>query len=112
MERGFYNLSRGGLADRALPFIVHRIARQPDLAWILINQILEVNAIVLANTADILHLDELQDDTQNHTEALERQVNDAQAKIRVLREYQATQERCLKNKDEAESSNRRSTRRR
>ena len=76
MERGYYDL-RGGSADRALLVIVHRIAHQTDQAQISINRILEVNATAQANTADILRLDELQDDTQNHIEALQRQVNHA-----------------------------------
>lgn len=112
MARGYYELYRGDSANKALPVIVKRIARQTDQAQISINRIIEVNAIAQTNTADILHLDELQDDTQNHTKALQRQMNDAQAEIKALREYHATQERYWKNKDEAESSNRRSTHRR
>ena len=111
MARGFYNVSEGGTADRALPVIVNRIARQFDQSRMSINRILEVNAAAQANTADILRLDEMQDDTQHHTEALQRQLNAAESEIRGLREHQAAQERRWKSQDEAEPSNRRSNRR-
>ena len=111
MQQGFYNVSEGGAADRALPVIVNRIARQFDQSRMSINRILEVNAAAQANAADILRLDEMQDDTQHHTEALQRQLNAAESEIRGLREHQDAQERRWKSQDEAKPSNRRSNRR-
>ena len=111
MARGFYDDSKGGTTDKALPVIVHRIACQADQARISINQVLQVNVAAENNVADILRLNELRDDTQHHTEALQRKVDVAQSVITELKEQQAAQDKRWKVQDEAESSKRRSTRR-
>lgn len=110
MAREYYNLTDGGTADKALPIIIRRINRQTNQARISINRILKVNATAQVNTADILRLDEMQEDTDQHTIALQRQVDAAQEEIRQLREYQAAQEKCWKSQDEAGPSNRRNPR--
>ena len=46
MERGFYNLSHGGLADRALPVMVQQIAHLGDQTRASANRILELGATV------------------------------------------------------------------
>ncbi|CAI9281787.1 unnamed protein product [Lactuca saligna] len=102
MAREYYNLTDGGTADKGHPII----NRQTDQARILINRILEVNATAQVNIADILRLDEMQEDTDQHTITLQRQVDAAQEEIRQLREYQVAQEKRWKSQDEAGPSNR------
>ena len=100
MAKGFYNVSRGWIADRDLQVIVNWIARQADQGRISINRVLQVNTVAQVNTVDILRLDEMQDETQHHTEALQRQVNAA-----LIWEHQAAQERRWKAQDEAGPKN-------
>ena len=51
MERGFYNLSYGGLTDRALPVMVQRISHLEDHTRASANQITKLGAAVEATDA-------------------------------------------------------------
>ena len=56
-DRSFYNLTKGGSADRVLPIMVRRISRNSIIAQATINQVLEVDANSGVNTVHIRQLE-------------------------------------------------------
>ena len=95
MERGFYNLDIGGSADRAPPFIVHRIAHYGEQARASVNHIKEVGATTKVTAIRLRRMDKDHDQTRNHIEALPEEVTAARAEVREFSERQVALERHM-----------------
>ena len=83
----------GGLAERARLIIVCRVARNDDEARASINQVLEVGATSLTNVVHLHHLNNDQELTRNHTDALQRKLIATQVEVRELQDHQVSLER-------------------
>ncbi|KAL7610703.1 serine/threonine-protein phosphatase 4 regulatory subunit 2-like [Lactuca sativa] len=94
-EKGFYNLDRGGSADRALPVIIHHIARHDQRIRASTNQIMEVGATAEVTTARFRCLDQDHDQTRNRTEVLQQEAAIARSEVREYRKRQAAIERRM-----------------
>ena len=57
-DRSFYNVSEGGSAERALPVIICRIARNVEQGRAAIDRVIEFDAISGVNTVRIRRLEE------------------------------------------------------
>ena len=93
VERGFYNLSQGGSADRALLIMVRHIARQGEQARAITDQVMEVGTTTKVTAVLLRHLDEHQDQTRDHAEALQKEAIATRVELRELRGRQAIMER-------------------
>ena len=63
MEQSFYDLSRGGSADRALLVIVHRVTRHKEQRSVNTRHLMEVGATSQVNFVRIRWLDDDHDRT-------------------------------------------------
>ena len=86
MEKGFYKLDRGRLADRDLRVMVRHIARHGKQARASANQIMEVGATTEVTAVRLRCLDKDLDRKQYHTETLYKEVTATRAEIREYRE--------------------------
>ncbi|XP_023744973.1 uncharacterized protein LOC111893139 [Lactuca sativa] len=70
MQRGFYDLGRGGSAERALPVIVHRVTRHEEQTRVNTRHVMEVGATSQVNSVRIRRLDDEHDQTLDRIELL------------------------------------------
>nr|KAJ0215360.1 hypothetical protein LSAT_V11C300147180 [Lactuca sativa] len=70
MARSFYNLRIRGLADKALPVMVRRIANQGEQAKANASQLLDIVATVAVTAVRLRRLDEEHNRTIEHTFSL------------------------------------------
>ena len=80
-DRSFYNINEGGSADRVLPIMVRRIARNIEQGQAAIGKVVEVDANSNLNTVRIHQLEEAMDRTRKTNEALQQQLAASQAEI-------------------------------
>ena len=73
-DRTFYNVSEGGSADRALPVMVCRIARNVEQGRATIDRVMEVDANSGVNTVRIRHLEEALKGTRGTNDTLRQQL--------------------------------------
>ena len=92
-NRSFYNVSEGGSADRALPVMVRRIARNVEQGRAAIDRVIEIDANSGVNTIRIRHLEEALERTRRSNDALRQQLT---TKIAELRVRQRAHERHLR----------------
>ncbi|KAL7609814.1 hypothetical protein Lser_V15G14034 [Lactuca serriola] len=92
MQWGFYDLSRGGSADQALPVIVHRVTRHEEQTRINTRHLMEVGATSQVNSVRILRLDDDHDRTRDRTELLRREMASTRAEVQELQEHRAALE--------------------
>ncbi|CAI9270795.1 unnamed protein product [Lactuca saligna] len=86
MAQSFYNLRNGGLADKALLVMVHRITNHGGQAG--------ANAKALP-AVRLCRLDEEHDRTIKHTFSLQKEITATRAEVTEFREQQATMERHI-----------------
>ncbi|CAI9260222.1 unnamed protein product [Lactuca saligna] len=67
-DRSFHNVSNGGSADRALPVIIRRIARNVEQGRAAIDQVMEIEANSGVNTVRIRCLEEDMERTRRTNE--------------------------------------------
>ena len=94
-DRSFYNISEGGSADRVLPIMIRRIARNVEQGQAAIGRVVEVDANSNLNTVRIRQLEEAMDRTRRTNEALQHQLAASRAEVRELRARQRTHDRHL-----------------
>ena len=71
-DRSFYNVSEGGSADRALPVIIRRIARNVEQGRAAIDRVMEIDANSGVNTVRIRRLEEDMERTRRTNETLQQ----------------------------------------
>ena len=69
-DRSFYNVSEGGSADRVLPIMVHRVARNEIQGRTTLNRISEVDANSGVNTVRIRRLEDAHERAVRDDESL------------------------------------------
>jgi len=94
-DRTFYNVSDGGSADRALPVIIRRIARNVEQGRAAIDRVMEIDANSGVNTVRIRRLEEDMERTRRTNETLQQQLAASRAEILELRARQRAQDRHL-----------------
>ena len=94
-DRTFYNVSDGGSADRALPVIIRRIARNVEQGRAAIDRVMEIDANSGVNTVRIRRLEEDMERTRRTNETLQQQLAASRAEVLELRSRQRAQERHL-----------------
>ena len=82
-DQSFYNVSEGGSADRALPVMVRRIARNVEQGRAAIDRVMEIDANSGVNTVRIRHLEEALEGTRRTNDALRHQLSTKVAELRV-----------------------------
>ena len=82
-DRTFYNVSEGGSADRALPVMVRRIARNIEQGRAAIDRVMDIDANSGVNTVRIRHLEEALEGTRRTNDALRQQLTTEIAELRV-----------------------------
>ena len=94
-DRSFYNVSEGGSADRALPVIIRRIARNVEQGRAAIDRVMEIDANSGVNTVRIRRLEEDMERTRRTNETLQQQLTASRAEVMELRARQRAQDRHL-----------------
>ena len=94
-DRTFYNVSDGGSADRALPVIIRRIARNVEQGRAAIDRVMEIDANSGVNTVRIRRLEEDMERTRRTNETLQQQLAASRAEVLELRARQRAQDRHL-----------------
>ena len=94
-DRSFYNVSEGGSADRALPVIIRRIARNVEQGRAAIDRVMEIDANSGVNTVRIRRLEEDMERTRRTNETLQQQLAASRAEVMELRARQRAQEQHL-----------------
>ena len=94
-DRTFYNISDGGSADRALPVIIRRIARNVEQGRAAIDRVMEIDANSGVNTVRIRRLEEDMERTRRTNETLQQQLAASRAEVLELRARQRAQDRHL-----------------
>ncbi|XP_052621764.1 uncharacterized protein LOC128127340 [Lactuca sativa] len=84
MQWDFYDLSKGGSADRALPVIVHHVTRHEEQTRVNTRHLMEVGATSQVNSVRIRWLDDDHDRTRDCTELLRREMAATQAEVQEL----------------------------
>ncbi|KAL7593408.1 hypothetical protein Lser_V15G33885 [Lactuca serriola] len=80
-DRSFYNLSVGGSADRVLPILARRVARNEIQGRTTINQIMEIDANAGVNTVRIRRLEDARDRAMRDNEALLQELAVTRAEV-------------------------------
>ncbi|CAH1440060.1 unnamed protein product [Lactuca virosa] len=94
-DRSFYDLSRGGSADRARPVMIRRIARNVEQGRAAIDRVMEIDANSGVNTVRIRHLEDAVEGTRRTNETLRQQLAASRTEILELRVRQRAHERHL-----------------
>ena len=94
-DRSFYNISEGGSADRVLPIMIWRIARNVEQGQAAIGRVVEVDANSNLNTVRIRQLEEAMDRTRRTNEDLQQQLATPRAEVRELWARQRAHERHI-----------------
>lgn len=94
IQRGSYNLSKGGSADKDyLPIMVRRITHQGDQARATTDQVMEVGATIEVTAVCLRRLYEDHHQTRDHAEGLQKEVTVTRAEMREFWRCQAIMER-------------------
>jgi len=94
-DRSFYNVSEGGSADRALPVIIRRIARNVEQGRAAIDRVMEIDANSGVNTVRIRRLEEDIERTRRTNKTQQQQLAASRAEVLELRARQRAQDRHL-----------------
>ena len=96
-DQSFYNISEGGSANRFLPIMVRRIARNVEQGRAAIDRVMEIDANSGVNTVRIRQLESAQERTLVRNAALKRELIEIQAEVRELRAQQARVDRRMRD---------------
>lgn len=91
-DRSFYNISKCGSADRALPILVRRIAQNLEQGRAAIGRVAEIDTNTGVNTVRICHLKESMERTGRTNGALHQQLAASRAEVIELRVHQRAHE--------------------
>lgn len=94
-DRSFYDQSEGGSADRVLPILVRRVARNKIQVRTTLHRITEANANARMHTICTIHLEDACERPREDQEALQRELAETRAKVIELRVRQRVYERHL-----------------
>ena len=94
-DRSFYDLSHGGSADRILPILVLRVARNEIQGRTALHQITEVVANARMHTLHTILLEDARERSKRYHETLLQALAESRAKVIELGVRQRVYERHL-----------------
>ena len=94
-DRSFCDLNNGGLADRVLPILVRRVARNEIQGRTALHQITEVVADARMHTLRTTRLEDAHERSERNHETLLQSLAESRAKVIELRVHQRVYERHL-----------------
>ena len=94
-DRSFYDLSNGGSADRILPILVRRVARNEIQGRTALHQITEVVAYARMHTLHTIHLEDAHERSERNHETLLQALTESRAEVIGFRVRQMGCERHL-----------------
>nr|KAJ0226738.1 hypothetical protein LSAT_V11C100034260 [Lactuca sativa] len=94
-DRSFYNISEGGSADRVLPFLVRRVARNEIQGRIALQRIAEVDANAGMHTIRTNRLEIARERSERDHKALLQALAETRAEVIELRVRQRVYERHM-----------------
>ena len=83
-DRSFFNLDTGGSADRSLPVLVRRVARNNEQRRATIDRVMQVDATTGVNTFRIRNLKGSHNATRDRTNFMMREPAASHAEVREL----------------------------
>ena len=94
-DRSFYDLSNGGSADKVLPILVRREARNEIQGRTALHQISEIVAYARMHTLHTIHLEDAHERSVRNHETLLQALAESRAEVIELRGRQMGCERHL-----------------